>query len=262
MRGLLFFSFLMLCLVGNFAEARVFNFSNNWVAAYIRGTGGLSNVDKDMYGKTSGNSTAFDKGVDYNFSGEIGFAILLSNNMTARLGIEGLQTKEVTVTGESALGAKYMDVVSRAVVFNPGLTFEYSFRGTGTSRLYGFAGAGYSIVKITNAYELTAAGTTAYSGASASYTDNWYANAINYHVGTGWEAFLFDNLTFNLDVGWRQLDVSGFKYNSDATVVRGGGGVSVTEGTNVTNNNGRKPKLDLGGYFVGMTFKFYIPPLN
>lgn len=243
-------------------QARVFSFNDAWVSAYFRGTGGVSKVGDNAYEHTSGSLTAFEDEVDYNFSGEIGFAFQMSEFMAFRIGAEGLQTKGITVTGTNAAGTTdYMDIESKSVVFNPNATLEYSFLNTGTSRLFLFAGAGYSDVKVTNDYALTAAGQALY-GAPASYKETWSSMVLNYNVGVGYEVFALDNVTFSIDTGWRFFKVSDFEYDSATTVVRGGASQSVAAGASVTDNLGNDIELDLGGVFVGVAFKFYIPPLN
>lgn len=242
---------------GSVAHARIFNFKDTWVSAYVRGTGGLSNVGNDLFADTSGSSTRFKDEVDYNFSGELGFAFQLGDRLVFRAGVEGLQTKLVDAIGRNTSQVKIMDVESKATTFNPNGTIEIGFRNTGTSRFFAFAGAGYSTVKVTNDYSNVSA-----YGSAATFKETWAANVISYQGGVGWEAFIFDNVTFSVDAGWRQLDVTSLNYDSSATVIRGGATTSVTKGSKVTNNSGNVVNFDFGGYFVGVMFKFYIPPLK
>ncbi len=258
------FLFLSLFLFsGSVAHARVFNFKDSWAAAYFRGTGGVSKSSDNAYEHTSGSSTAFEDEVDYNFSGEIGFAFLLGDALSLRFGAEGLQTKSIIATGTNAAGTiDYMDVDSKSVAFNPNFTAEVDVFNSGTSRAFVFAGAGYAEVKVTNDYSMTAAGTGIYAGSPNTFKETWAASAINYNAGAGYEMFILDNVTFTIDAGWRVLNVTDFEYAAATTVIRGATSQAVAAGATVVDNFGNKPELDLGGAFVGVMFKFYIPPLN
>ncbi|MCB0349919.1 MAG: hypothetical protein KDD38_01975 [Bdellovibrionales bacterium] len=250
----------LVCITSS-ANARVFSFKDSWVSAYFRGTGGVSKVADNAYEHTSGSDTQFEDDVDYNFSGEIGFAFLLGESLSFRAGVEGLQTKSIIATGTNGATTDYMDVDSKSVAFNPNVSLEFGFLNTGTSRAYVFAGAGYANVKVTNAYSLTTAG-AAYYTAPATFKETWAATVLNYNVGAGYEMFILDNVTFSIDGGWRFFKASGFEYDSATTAIRGAGAGAVASGATVTDNLGNKPELDLGGAYVGIMFKFYIPPLN
>jgi hypothetical protein len=254
---------LYILLTAATAHARVFSFGNNWVAAYFRGTAGMSQVADDAYADTSGTDTLYTDEVEYNFGGELGFSFLLGDRIVLRAGIEGLQTKDMATEGKKSTGAKYFDVESRATVFNPNLTVEYSFNNQGTSRFYSFAGVGTSTVKVSNNYSPTTLANTDYVlGGATPYKETWEASAQSYHFGFGWEASMFDNVTFNFEAGWRMLDINKFKYAAAGDVVRDAGEITVAEGDVVLDNNGKKVDLDMGGAFVGVMFRFYIPPLN
>lgn len=256
-------SFVASTMAPSAAQARIFNFKDTWVSAYVRGTGGMSQVEDDLYAKTSGTDTRFNRDVDYNFSGEIGFAFQLGHQAVFRLGVEGLQTKNIEVTGRrSSDSEKYMTVETTAAALSPNAVVEVGVYNTGTSRAFVFGGAGYSMVKVGHDYTLEAAATTDYAGSITPYKETWVGNAISYQVGAGWESFIFDNVTFSVEAGWRQLKVKDLTYDSNTTVIRGGSGSAVTSGSDVRDNNGNLVTLDLGGYFVGVMFKFYIPPLN
>lgn len=245
------------------AQARVFSFKDNWVAAYFRGTAAQSVLGDDLYSKTSGNNTTFSDEVEYNFGGELGVAFLLSERLTTRVGIEGLQSKNITATGfQSGTATRYMDVESRAIAVSPNVNFEFIVQQWPTSRLYFMAGAGYSQVKVSNEYTLETPATTDYGGSQASYKETWVASGLSYTWALGWELHLLDNVTLNIDGGWRYMAWDELKYDADVTAVRGGLGTNLTKGSVVKDNSDQKVSVDLGGPFVGLTFKFYIPPLN
>jgi hypothetical protein len=262
-RNLIILSFVS--VVATPARARVFSFQDNWVAAYLRGTAGQSSVGDSATEDTSGNLTnVIENDVDYNFSGEIGFSFLLGDTSALRVGVEGLQTRGVSAIGNStSVGSpKHMDIESKATVFSPVVALEWSFAGKDNTRYFAFGGAGYSQVKVSNDYTLNALAGADYGTAVTAYKDAWYANVLAYHVGVGMENYLLDNVTLSLEAGYRLLDVSEFSYQDSGSVLRGGAMTAVTKGGTVTDNTGAKVDMDLGGVFVGLMFRFYIPPLH
>lgn len=254
---------VLFIIVADFAEARVFSFTNSWVAGHIRGTGGLSSVSNDAYETTSGSSTRFRNrdSVDYNFSGEAGFTFVLSDKIELQVGLEGIQSKNNKAKGYSAGGSQLMSVDSKVTVFNPTLRVGYIFKTVENSRLSTYLGVGYATVKVANDYSLTSAGTTQYGG-SATFKESWYTNTISYDLGASWEFFLFDNSTLTLSGGWRILNATNFTVEHDSAAIRGSTSTNITKGTDVTDNTGKDVSLDMGGAYVGVTFRFYIPPLD
>jgi hypothetical protein len=254
--------FFVLAGLGQWAEARVFSFQTNGTSAYLKGTGAYSSIGDKAFADSSGTDTIFSDRVAYNFSGELGFSFLLKQGLNIRFGFEGLQTKSVDTIGKYRTNkAKYMDLNSKITVFNPNMALEVDIKNLGTYRYFIFGGAGYANVKVINDYTVTAAGVTHY-GSAAAYKETWAADVLSYQAGMGWEGFVFDNVTFGLDAGWRFLDISQFKYNADATVIRGLGSMAAAKGDVVVDDTGKKMVLDMGGPFVGITFKFYLPSFN
>ncbi|MEQ1664128.1 MAG: hypothetical protein ABL927_01980 [Bdellovibrionales bacterium] len=254
--------FFMSAGLGQWAEARVFNFKTNGTSAYLKGTGAYSAIGDKAFADSSGSDTIFKDRVAYNFSGELGFSFLLKQGVNVRFGFEGLQTKSVDTTGKYRVNnTKYMDLNSKITVFNPNMALEADLKNFGTYRYFIFGGAGYANVKVINDYTVTAAGVTHY-GSAAAYKETWAADVLSYQAGMGWEGFVFDNVTFGLDAGWRFLDISQFKYNADATIIRSLGSQAVAKGDVVVDDSAKNISLDMGGPFVGVTFKFYLPSFN
>jgi hypothetical protein len=255
------FALLMGLAVAGPVEARVFDMSESLAAAYVRGTGGLSNVGDEAYANTSGTTTRFDEEVQYNFGGEVGFAFPMGESVVLRTGFEGLQTRELRDAGKTAAGGALLNVESTIVAFHPNVALEFNFMRSPKTRTFFFVGAGYATVKVTNNYDLTTEGVAAYSATQNSYKDAWKTTAMSYQLGGGFEFFILDNVTMAFDAGWRFLPTSGYTYNANANVVRAGSMRAVTAGGDVIDDRGRKPELDLGGAFAGISFKFYLPPL-
>lgn len=248
-------------IMGSVAQARVFDMNSSWVSAYFRGVGGMVPTHKDMYADTSGSATNFSEGIDYGFGGELGFSFALNEKMTLRLGFEGYQPKDIVATGKHGT-TKVMDVESSASIFSPALTFEMTLYGTNKSKAFLFLGGNYSTVTVNNEYSLTAAGTAAYTGAPATYKETWVATTESFQLGIGYEMYMLDNVTVSFEGGYRSLDIPRFEYDETVTGVRNSSATSLVKGQMVTSNSNEKISLDYSGPFVGLTLKFYIPPLD
>src|SRR4051812_16800633 len=89
--GLLLFLF---CPSGP-ANARVFSYKDAGVAAFIRGTGGLSQLNQDAFAHSSGGAK-IDNTTNYDYSGELGVVIGITPVFHLRLGAEVIQHRPVS----------------------------------------------------------------------------------------------------------------------------------------------------------------------
>ena len=237
------------------AEARVFSFKDADLAAYMRGTGGLSAVGQEPFNHSSGTDTLIDGKTQFDYSGELGLAVGLSQEWQLRLGAEIIQHRPVSdEPGTSPAGAQRFTLYSSVGVFNPNLTLQYTFRNLGGLRVYGHFGGGYSQVTVENTYKMTAVGTTAYG--VGDFKEIMVANVPSGHVGVGMETLFTDNATFSLDVGYRYMKVPQLTYKTDVQNILSPTGVA--KGKIVVNADGSQRRLDLGGLVVGLTFRFYL----
>lgn len=240
--------------------ARVFDFSGYQSAAYFHGTAGTVSSGDQFFADSSGASTSFSDSVDYNFGGELGFMFAINPKLAMRIGIEFVQTKGLQTTGKDSGGTAQMDVESQTIVVNPQFSMEWSISSTGTSRTLFFIGGGYGTGTISNNYVLTTGpggGTTTYPSADPNYKEAVTGTSITSHVGYGWEFYFLDNVTMLLDLGYRYMSFTSLKYKSAANTVHG----SAAEGASAKDNLGRAREFDLGGPFVGIGFRFYIPQM-
>ncbi len=247
------------------AEARVFSYADSWLAAYLRGSVGMSSLNDKAYADTVGTDIAFKDGVDYNFGGEIGLAVLLSETLTLRLGVEGLGALTARDEGQDPnVVAGNVESVSHVSVFNPMATAEYVYHSIGGLRLFTMAGIGYATVKVSNEYTLASGMPALYSySGNNPYKESWESSPIiSWQIGTGLEYSFMSNVTINLDVGWRFLEATKFTHKSAQEVIRGNAATTVKAGGTVRDNADRAVQLDLGGVFAGVMFKFYIPNFN
>jgi len=250
-------------LATTLAEARVFSFQDNWVAPYLRGTGGMSNIARDAYRNTSGTLTDFgNASVDYNFTAEFGFSFVFSDQFLLRLGVEGVKTQTIAATGNATgTTTNHMNIDSRISGMQPVANAEFSFPVKDNKRYFIFVGAGWGDFKVANEYAITTDGQTDY-GSVPSYKEVWQGDAISYQLGAGFEMHALDNVTLSVEAGYRMMNISDWTYADTLQVIRGGAATNIAKGAKVTNNSGTAIELDLSGAFIGFMFRFYIPPLN
>lgn len=245
----------VLILVPSLASARVFSFKDARLAAFIRGTGGLSSVGQDPFATSSGTDTTIDGETKYQYSGELGLAIGFGDRTNVRFGVEAIQHRPVSqAKGLNPAGQERFELESDVFVFNPNVTLEYVFSSAGNFRLYGMAGVGMADVTVENHYKMTALGTTDYS--VGDFDEKMQGSGIESHFGGGFEVLFTDNVTFSADAYYRYLKIQTLKYKGDANTIVSNTGVA--KGDVVLNQDGNKRALDLGGLVFGFTFKFYL----
>ncbi len=239
--------------LGNWAQAKVFSFQNRSFAAFVRGTGGMTNLDQDAFVHSSGSSSNFgSEGVKYSFSGELG-GILMMGPVNLRFGAEAIRPKTLSIDGANASGTNLFTLTSNAFVFNPNITIEYVYSGLAGVRFSFFAGAGYAMVSLDNKYEFTSTGLTTYSPVT-DYTETSSATVYEGHAGFAFETLFADNVTFAMDFGYRYLPVRELKYKNSETTIQG----AAVAGQTVLNADGSNRSIDLSGITIGAAFRFYI----
>lgn len=235
------------------AEARVFSFANENLAAFIRGGGGISRANQDAFANSSGTQTDFSgPGAQYNFSGEFGF-LYASGPLRFRLGIEALSPKKVEATGKNTSDVDLVKVTSTVFSYAPMLTLEYVYSQAGSVLFYSYLGVGYANVTVDNKYEMAAQGLITYNPLT-DHTEKSETTAMPIVGGLGFETMFVDNVTFSLDFGYRHLKINNLKYKADVSTFTG----SESKGQPVQNHDGSNRQLDLGGLTVNASFKFYI----
>ena len=244
--------FISLFFIPCLASARVFDFNKETIAAYLRGTGALSQVGDKAFGDSSGSATSTTDKVAYNFGGEFGAMFAVAQGVSFRAGLELYQAKPLpSVSGKNASGAELFSLKSTVFSWGPIGTLEVvALRGAST-RGYLFGGAGYATVTMENEYTMTTLGA---STLVASYTEKSEATAIYGFAGAGFEAELADTTTIAADVGYRYFPVSKFTYKSNETTIQG----AKTKGGTVVNDDGKTRSLDLGGVTFSVSLRFYI----
>jgi hypothetical protein len=236
-------------------HARVFNFQKQTFSTYLRGTYGLSMLQKDAYQPGFPATVSFPghSGVAQAYSGEIGFG-LSSKFVTWRLGVEMLNPAQAKdVAGMNASGTQWLTVNSEVYSIIPQVNVEFMIRQGPSWRWYFGGGVGYAITTFKNTVTMTAAGTTALGGVT-----DYIEEASNYGLMgqgmTGFEFAFFDNVSLSFDVGYRYLNANGFKANRDArTACR-----QFYTGNTITNCAGGDRSFNLSGLFTAGNFRIYI----
>src|ERR1035437_2562888 len=109
------------------AEARVFSYKDSELAAYVRGTGGLSQLAQDNFANESGAGTSVSGSSKYNYGAEVGFALGLGPNTHLRMGAEIIQENPVNGDGLDAAGNKQYALSSSVFIFNPNVAIEHVY---------------------------------------------------------------------------------------------------------------------------------------
>ncbi len=245
---------LVLCF-GSSAYARVFNFKDTGLGVMLRGTGGLSSVDKDPYGDSSGSSTEIDEQTKYNYGGELAAVWGMGQNYNLRLGAEVMQHHPIKEGhGKNAAGTDRFQFDSSTFVFNPNIAAEIFLEAGSKFRFFAQAGVGYAMVDVENRYTMTATGTSELG--VGSFNEKMSGTGMSYLVGAGFEALMLDNVTISVDGGYRYIKITELKYTGDVNNIVAPAGAA--KGDTALKNDGTKRELNLGGLFVGASLRFYL----
>jgi hypothetical protein len=244
-------SFLILSFVTQ-AEARVFNYQDSGLAAYVRGTGGQSSAGGEAFQHASGTDTFMDEKAKYQYGGEAGF-LMSFGTFALRFGAEMLEHQRVEeAQGVDTSGIERFKLNSTIFVFNPNVTLEYIYATYGNFRLFMAGGAGYAMVTVENTYAMTTQGTTDLG--VTDFKEKLEAAVVSGTLNTGFETLFTDNATLMMDIGYRYMPVRTLKHKGPNTTIVG----SVDKGDTAMNSNGTKRQLDLGGLYAGLAFRFYL----
>ena len=241
--------------ISDSAQARVFNFQNEYLASYLRATGGLSGVGDKAFAKAGGADTVYSDKSNYGFGGEIGLLLQFENRVTLRLGMEILQSQDLKkIAGKNTSGEDRFHLTSEIFAFQPKVTVEVNLLPAPESRFYFFFGAGWSNIILDNQFVMTATGTSELGGIT-DFTEKAKATAVSGHAGIGYEVLMVDTITSFFELGYHYLPVSQLEFKNDVTTIAQG---SVVKGATVLNGDGYKRGFDMSGVFVSLGFRFYI----
>lgn len=247
------FLFAALLLFTSSGWARVFNFSGEKFAPYIKGSYQPTTVGDQAFATSSGTGNTFSSKNTYNTSFEFGFAYGFKG-MRLRFGFEALKPPTLSgVTGADAGGTSMYALNSDILGYAPKIGFELNLKEWPTSRLYVSGDYGAMSVTVKNTYAFTADGTAAYPG-MVDFTEELKGSGQAIDGAVGFEFLAFDTTTFSIEVGYRTMTIANLKHNLPVTSFQG----AVVKGDAALNDDGTARALALSNLYASLGFRFWI----
>lgn len=248
LKWILILSFLSFSSLSN---ARVFDFSKEFFAAYIRGSYGPSTVAQNAFANSSGTSVSFDQTADVNYSGEFGFLFSM-NKLSLRIGGEYLFAKQLSaVNGTNTAGTSLYTLKSQVNMLTPTITLEVPIKqGPGWKWLFGL-GYGFAFASLSNQYTFTTTGKTQFGLSDFEETASTQVQV--YNAMTSFEFLMTDIATLMLDVGYRYIPIGKWSSNQAYTNFQG----SISNTDTLKNTDGTNRSTDFSGAFAGLSLRFY-----
>ncbi len=246
--------FIIIFAFPHLGHAKVFDYKKSTVATYLRGGFGLNNLQKYAYQPGFPTSVTFadSDGVNQTYSAEFGFSFI-TGKLCTRLGVELLYPQLTSgLSGKNASGTQLLSITSQVYSLVPKIDFEFAFKETPTSKVYGGIGAGYAMTTIKNSVTMTAAGSAAFPGVT-DYIEEGSGSGYLGEVFFGFEWAFFDNVGFSLDAGYRYLINSSYNSNRNTTTVS----KTETTGAQIMNADNTARTTSLSGPFAAGTFRIY-----
>lgn len=245
--------FAALMISSSVAHGRVFDFKNENFAIFFGIGIGNSFLGDGAYALASGApGVSFSKKDSTSRAAEVGLAYTLKR-INLRLGADYYMPADRNgVIGRNAAGVELFSIDSRVHAYSWTGNLELIFFSRPQSR--GMIGAGYGMAtaNLSNHYLVTTDGTAAYG--VGSYREEGQGTGTMFQGYLAWEALISDVSTAVLQLGYRDLHISGFKSNKSTTAISG----TQTNGGSIRNMDGSDRAVNLGGLFFGINFRFYL----
>ena len=243
-------SIYFLFLLPLFIEARVFNFQFENTAPYFRIGAGTSSLQKSAFVNSSGNydlagSSEQNHAVEFGWQAGRG-------QWAGGLGIEGLVSQSVEASASNSSGQKLYDLRSRLLAVSLRTSIWFYGSQKARSRSYLGVSLGGTQLYLENVYDLTAQGSSELG--LGSFTEVGMESLLSGDVFMGYEIRFSDTATVSLDLGYRFLRGENLLHRNSINSFMG----SVKEGDPVLNSDGSRRRLDLGGFYMACTFRFYL----
>ncbi len=234
------------------AEARVFEFSQENFASYLRTTYGPISLGEKPFSQSMGTGVDVDKTSTYMLSAEVGFLYMVEN-LSFRAGVMLLIPQKFDdITGSAADGTDLYNLESEVFTWSPVLGVDIAFMQTKTQRAYFSLAVGYAMIRVKNIYTYTADGEA--SLGATSFEERYTQSAIPGTFGAGYEFHFTDTVTLSVEAGYRYLIASNFKYANGFTGPDG----AHSKGDTVYDTDGSKKALNLSSAYAGISLQFYI----
>lgn len=250
----LLFILLNITLNPQIVYGRVFDFTKEKLATYLKGGIGTTTLGKSLFEKSSGIGTTYSaNGMSLTYSGEIGL-LLIADIITFKLGIEFFRPKTIDgLKGTNPSGTELFSLKSDLLGVIPSVGVEYSYNLSKEFRAFIAGQGGFATIDFGNTYDMTPDGTTATGlndfseeGGGTSYTGTF---------STGIETVFSDNVTFLFEAGYRYLRAENLKYKKSLANTFIG---AITKGDYVVDSDGNRKIFEISGPFVSFCFRFYI----
>ncbi len=239
--------FFITLFISQSSHARIFSFGKETLAGYFSVAESSSAVAKNLSDKES-SASSYSKGLGMNLSGEFGISYI-RHFLGLRFGLEFMKPLPLdNVTASDAAGNTLYTGKYDLLAYAPKVGLEFYLINRQTTRVYLLATIGSSSVTITNSY----ASPTIAPG--ASFSEQTKGSATTWTAGAGWEYYLFDTTTICFEVYQRSLNYTSLTYASAGTNFIG----THAAGDPVLKTDGTARQVNLGGTYIGLTFKFFV----
>ncbi len=244
---------LLLTFFGWNAQGRVFNFSGEKFAPYVRGSYLTTSTGDSAFAKSGGTGTTYDKKNAYNSSFEFGFAYGIKN-LRLKFGFEVFKPPNlVGVTGRNASGTALYTLNSDVLGYAPKVGVELNLKQWPETRIFLSGDFGAMSATVKNTYALTADGTAAYPTV-VNFTEELKTSGQAIDASLGVETLMFDSTTFSFELGYRTLAFKNLKHNLPVTTFQN----AVIKGDAALNDDGTSRSMSFSNVYAAMGFRFWI----
>lgn len=245
--------FLLVVSWGSLSPARVFSAKDERFAAYVRGSYAPMSFENTLNSGSHGTGSTLDSSNPYNLSGEFGF-IYSVENVGFRFSLEVIRPPDKkNESGTDSGGESLYTLTSEVSVVAPKIGMDLTLKRWNINRFYLGVAAGYASLAARNAYSMTAAGTTQYSGLT-DFSEDLRAGAPIYEGLLGYESLLNDTTTVAIETVYRNLVFKDVKHNKDVTNFKG----SFVKGDAAVNDDGSVRTLNFSQFYFGVNVRFWV----
>lgn len=245
--------FFVLIFFSSLAQARVFNFSGEKFAPYIRGIYSPTSTGDQSFANSSGSGNTFSTKYSAYNSFEFGFAYKI-RDLRIRFGFEALKPSALKeIVGSDAGGTQLYSLDNDIMGYAPKIGFELNIREWSTSRIYIAGDYGAMSMTVKNTYAFTAAGQSAYP-TMVDFTEELKGSGQAIDGALGFETLMFDTTTLAVELGYRTLSIANLKHNKDYISFQG----AVVKGDGARNDDGSERSLGMNNLYVAAAFRFWI----
>lgn len=245
--------FFILIMFAGSAQARLFDFSKERVAAYLSYMTGPSLVKKAGYLNEASTAYSYSDELANNTSGEFGF-IYSTPRVSFRFGFEFIKPLKLTqITAKDASLTTMYSLNSDVSGYIPKIGLELSLFYRPQSRGFLYMYGGSASVTVTNDYTMAAAGTAAFP----SVVDHQVlmgGTSMAYGGALAYEMWMNDTTTLLFELGYQSLKFEKLTYSKAVTTFSG----TKASGDVVNDISGIARTLDMTYFFGTLGIRIYL----